>query len=294
MDGYAHHHLRVRRQGREALVRIRTNGAHAMDQAAWPESAILEVVDRLCLPAPRFLGYEPQTGFLVIEHISGAPLERSHPRSTPLPQGVLGAVAGLLDQLAAVPTSDLPSPQPTSCRDAFGAGLAHTESLLERYAPDAVRAFDAFDVSRAHVEELRIESSEIDERPLSFCHGDLNRSNILYDGEHAWFIDWELARVSDPVFDVAVHLHRAGLVAQDRTALLDALPQTRVCATALALHLRHERLRSLLVDSVRYQQRGLAFPDLQQPLSARLAAKLDEAGHGPWTADAVADVLYGS
>jgi hypothetical protein len=38
---------------------------------------------------------------------------------------------------------------------------------------------------------------------VRFCHHDLNPGNILWDGKHCSFIDWEYARVAHPLFDLA-------------------------------------------------------------------------------------------
>jgi hypothetical protein len=44
--------------------------------------------------------------------------------------------------------------------------------------------------------------------PASFvsCHNDPNPRNILFDGERAWLVDWELAFRNDPLVDVAIVL----------------------------------------------------------------------------------------
>lgn len=38
---------------------------------------------------------------------------------------------------------------------------------------------------------------------IVFCHHDLNPENILWNGEHCTFIDWEYARRAHPLFDLA-------------------------------------------------------------------------------------------
>lgn len=38
---------------------------------------------------------------------------------------------------------------------------------------------------------------------LTSCHNDLNFTNLLYDGEKTFFIDWEAAGQEDPFFDIA-------------------------------------------------------------------------------------------
>ncbi|WP_405727348.1 aminoglycoside phosphotransferase family protein [Streptomyces sp. NBC_01537] len=45
-------------------------------------------------------------------------------------------------------------------------------------------------------------------RPYQLLHGDLHRENFIIDGSgDLWTIDWELARIGDPLYDLATHLH---------------------------------------------------------------------------------------
>ncbi|MER6122796.1 aminoglycoside phosphotransferase family protein [Streptomyces sp. NPDC001795] len=60
---------------------------------------------------------------------------------------------------------------------------------------------DSFKWLRKHVAGLS-------ERPFCLLHADLHRENFIVDAEHRlWTIDWELAMVGDPLYDLATHLH---------------------------------------------------------------------------------------
>ncbi|MBT8141386.1 MAG: phosphotransferase family protein [Gammaproteobacteria bacterium] len=43
---------------------------------------------------------------------------------------------------------------------------------------------------------------EMQDRPLSLCHGDVLPQNLIQN-EKLWFIDWEYAGLGDPMFDLA-------------------------------------------------------------------------------------------
>ncbi|WP_343243914.1 aminoglycoside phosphotransferase family protein [Streptomyces sp. SID13726] len=52
---------------------------------------------------------------------------------------------------------------------------------------------------RKHVSGLR-------ERPFCLLHGDLHRQNLIVDASgQLWTIDWELAMLGDPLYDLATH-----------------------------------------------------------------------------------------
>ncbi|MFM9368034.1 phosphotransferase [Streptomyces sp. Da 82-17] len=45
-------------------------------------------------------------------------------------------------------------------------------------------------------------------RPFCLLHGDLHRENLIVDGDgRLWVIDWELAMLGDPLYDLATHLY---------------------------------------------------------------------------------------
>lgn len=45
----------------------------------------------------------------------------------------------------------------------------------------------------------------------TLCHLDLNKTNILFDGEQAWIIDWDMADQGDPYFDLATVINTLNL-----------------------------------------------------------------------------------
>lgn len=60
---------------------------------------------------------------------------------------------------------------------------------------------DAFTRIRKHV-------SGLTQRPFCLLHADLHRENLIIDPQgQLWTIDWELAMLGDPLYDLATHLH---------------------------------------------------------------------------------------
>src|SRR5262249_52708495 len=82
--------------------------------------------------------------------------------------------------------------------------------------------------------------------------------NMMIDDGRTYFLDWELALWGDPVYDLAVHVHKmayhpeetATLLAGWRTAVPG--PATEGWQPDLATYLAHERIKSAIVDTVRY------------------------------------------
>lgn len=59
-----------------------------------------------------------------------------------------------------------------------------------------------------HRKQLDTLAGELERRPFCLLHGDLHRANFIVDPQgELWTIDWELAMIGDPVYDLATHLH---------------------------------------------------------------------------------------
>ncbi|MCM2394256.1 phosphotransferase [Streptomyces albipurpureus] len=68
--------------------------------------------------------------------------------------------------------------------------------------------FDRLGVRGVSLEALRAPVRPFTARPFTLVHGDLHRRNFIVDtmGD-LWTIDWELAMIGDPLYELATHLH---------------------------------------------------------------------------------------
>ena len=105
---------------------------------------------------------------------------------------------------------------------------------------DEMVAFSGFGASRTYVGMARRLGAELPadidailadttelERSLSacepaLCHNDLLPANLIDDGGQTWIVDWELAGVGHPLFDLGGLASNAGLDAAAETELLAA------------------------------------------------------------------------
>ena len=116
---------------------------------------------------------------------------------------------------------------------------------------------------------------------------------MIVDAGVTYFLDWELALWGDPVYDLAVHLHKMGYQPDEeeaaRAAWHAAVPaEAKVEWHAdLATYLAHERVKSAIVDSVRYAKlivAGTEPPDAEAALIDKLTTKV-RAAHAVWNTD---------
>ncbi len=98
-------------------------------------------------------------------------------------------------------------------------------------------------------------------RPFCLLHGDLHRANFIVDHEgRLWTIDWELATVGDPLYDLATHLHLMNypvdqqheVEEQWRATMHEVLPGATAGFHAdLPRYLAYKRAQSVFTDVVR-------------------------------------------
>ena len=102
---------------------------------------------------------------------------------------------------------------------------------------------------------------QLTSRPYQLLHGDLHRENFIIDGScDLWTIDWELARIGDPLYDLATHLHlmrypedqEGEMVRQWQNSVGSVRPEAVKGADAdLPHYLAYKRIQSVYTDIIR-------------------------------------------
>lgn len=172
---------------------------------------------------PRFGGYDPDEGLLVLELVRGAEDLHTHHlggRFSASPAAALGRALGLLHSrtrqlVGEVTASTAPTPAAPVPTIPAPASWAPPPWVLSLHRPDASIFTD---VSAAGLELIRVvQRTEgfgelLDDlratwAPTALVHGDVKWSNALVVGagtpqESVKLIDWESAAVGDPSWDV--------------------------------------------------------------------------------------------
>ncbi|SHN14089.1 phosphotransferase [Actinacidiphila paucisporea] len=169
------------------------------------------------------------------EFIEGVTLDRLPAAAERVPERVLGQLEELFAALAAIDPEPLLAEGRSSCdcadgaggaggvggaEDAGGAGDRASVGFLREllhfavghiYLPHRPRLgglFEDLGVSDETVTGLPHRVPPLTPRAPRLLHGDLHRKNLVVDRRGAlWAIDWELALIGDPLYDLATHLH---------------------------------------------------------------------------------------
>jgi aminoglycoside phosphotransferase (APT) family kinase protein len=148
------------------------------------------------------------------------------------------------------------------------------------------RMFRELEIPGDPIDAARADLARLASRPFRLLHTDVHRKNMIVRAAAVVFIDWELALLGDPVYDLAVHLHKMAYLPDERERLLTLWEMAEpVAATGdwrgdLELYLRHERVKSAVVDSIRYAKlirSGQCTPDSRAELVTKMVAKLRAA-----------------
>ncbi|MEU0127492.1 aminoglycoside phosphotransferase family protein [Streptomyces sp. NPDC006289] len=138
-------------------------------------------------------------------------------------------------------------------------------------------------------------------RPFTLVHGDLHRLNFVVDGGgDLWTIDWELAMIGDPLYDLATHLHLMRYSPREaaRTARLWAAAVHGVrpeCARGwrddLGVLLAYKRAQSVYTDVIRgaiaLEQPGTGPAWSRLPVTAHRVREVLERAREPLGLDTV-------
>ncbi len=286
LSGFYHRNVRVG----DYLVRAPLDSAADMDLRIWPEPAVLAAVGARLTSAPRLRATSDHPPYQVHDWINGDVLDVAAPRGSAVPAFVPQQCADLFAQLGEVPTERLPPlpaywPADGDCAAFAHRLLSHTGKIHRRYADRYRRLWADLGIPDDPFEALEL--SQLSSRPFRLLHSDVHRKNIILqpveDATVCRFLDWELALFGDPVYDLAVHLHKMGYRAEEEEAAVRAWREA--CRADrwpgweddLRRYREHERVKSALVDSVRYAQIIASLPTQRDALEASLVDKLGAA-----------------
>jgi aminoglycoside phosphotransferase (APT) family kinase protein len=150
--------------------------------------------------------------------IEGRTLGRSNWWTRRIPEAVFEQIVDLFREMVRV-TPDMLSVQ-RRCESVDRPRDGDSDGFLERlivFTEQQVydrnrkrfeRLFSELGVEDGSFKYLRRHVAGLVERPFCLLHGDLHRENLIIDPQgQLWAIDWELALLGDPLYDLATHLH---------------------------------------------------------------------------------------
>ena len=174
-------------------------------------------------------------------------------------------------------------------------GFTHDE-VYEANRTEFGDLFDQIGIGGAAVapdSQLVYEAGKLTARPFCLLHGDLHRANFIVDhADRLWTIDWELATLGDPLYDLATHLYlmrypegqQREVTDRWTTTMEAALPGASAGLEAdLPRYLAYKHTQSVYTDVMRHAIK------IREAGTPEARAKLLDEG-----AEAVSGVLAGA
>jgi aminoglycoside phosphotransferase (APT) family kinase protein len=258
-QGYYHFNYVVNRDGRRFLLRIPDQSAQRMDLRWLPEAQSLRFLEEMAFPAPRLFGAGGNPEYLLLSYVEGQPLSELADIGGVDPEAAfhrhMHDLAGMLRSLHKLDAASL-----NEVQDARSAGdicdrlIGFATALLDHCDDDVARLYAALDIPSDPFAEVREQVRDLGQRALAFCHGDAHPRNCIVTPEgELVLIDWELAMLGDPMYDVAVAVHRSKLDAVTTKAFVAAYDDRLPDYDLAAMRVYHdmERIKSAIVDAPR-------------------------------------------
>ncbi|UFS99588.1 phosphotransferase family protein [Nocardia huaxiensis] len=285
--GYYNHNVRIDTPSGPVNVRIPVHGADVMDLRLWPEVTVLRTIEPFVAAAPRIRWDSVNPAYQIQDFIDGQVLNDIAPRGQAVPECVTRDVARLFGELRRIPTELLPPGTRSLSDDPFDFATQLSDVTRRVFRENHARfgpLYRRLGVPEDPFTTVTAGWRTLKQRPFRLVHADVHRKNmIIRSSREVVFLDWELALYGDPVYDVATHLHKMGYLLEEQSAFLTlwarAEPESATGSweTDLQTYLNHERIKSVIVDSVRYSKvltTGSRSADEEQALVASLVGKL--------------------
>lgn len=232
------------------------------------------------IPSVRPIGDGGEGHPLLLQNfIEGRALSEVAPAGTPVEPWHLADVVERFRQLARVRPEHVRTPRGGEAhepvRDGDTAHFLRTlltftrERVYHRRRPTHGALFDALGLpphALAPGSRLGSEADALTRRPFCLLHGDLHRANFIVDRADGrlWTIDWELALVGDPLYDLATHLHLMGYPEKQEDEVTARWSETVPVELPgagdgmeddLPRYLAYKRVQSVYTDVVRHAQK---------------------------------------
>ncbi|MER5864668.1 aminoglycoside phosphotransferase family protein [Kitasatospora sp. NPDC002040] len=291
LAGHYNRNVRVEAASGPVVVRTRSGAGDAMDLTLWPEAELLAAIGPYVPSAPRLMHVGVDPDFQIHEFVEGRRIDDLAPDGSPLPPKVRADIEGFFGRLLRVPVGVLPAVPDDWPADgdteAFALRLLQlVRDIRQRDGAAVGGLYKALGIPDDPCGQLRSRAADLTERPFRLLHADIHRKNmILTDRNEVAFLDWELALLGDPVYDLADHLHKMSYPSEDRRLITAAWERaappecSRQWRSALDYYLAFEAVKSAVVDTVRWSHRiaGAAAGPERSALARELADKIATA-----------------
>lgn len=294
--------------GQRVVVRVPIASAPRMDLIAWPEDRVLACVSQFTELVPRLLFASTKPRFQVHTFLEGDLLDGLLPKRTAIGPAKLERLVAFVAMLSRIPPSSWPEtpagwPQEGDSRGVFRRLCDVTRRVYEEATQtEEHHLLAALGVPHDPFAQVEEGLRKLRSRPFVLAHCDIHRKNLIQQTGRLFVIDWELSLPADPVYELAVHLHKMKYPEVEELAFIDGWTDAIGAHYSvgwrddLRIYRDHERVKSAIVDAIRYSRRlrvragSPERPALVDSLTQKLI-EAQEVWGGPATTREAVDAL---
>lgn len=308
--GYYNRNYVIKGIGGTVILRVPVPYCDEMDLRIWPESQVMQRASLAGIRVPKVLHVSAEPAYEIHEFVPGVLLNDIAPRGNRLPSHVIPDLIETILHFQSVSRGELPPLPANWPKDGDTSAIASllagkTQTIYDANLPKFAEIYRALGVPREPLRLVRERIRHLSRRPFRALHCDLHRKNCIVRDGCTWVLDWELALWGDPLYELAVHLHKMAYIPKERAAFLagivDNLSDEVLSGLEfdLGILIAHEQCKSVLIDTIRYAGQ-LRDPATSEQLTGQLCVKLAEKllwAQGVWqvahpvSPDAVRDIL---
>jgi hypothetical protein len=231
-------------QGQDYIVKLDSSGDRQSRQNAYTCATIAGAAG----VGPKLYHTDPENGISISAFITPLPL-RSQP-----PADLVTGLAKAIQQIHALPL--FPKHQDMRhIADDLAAQFRQTAYLNSAFYREGIVLFEALRAAYPWQDTPKVSS-----------HNDLNPTNILYDGQRLWILDWDAAFVNDLYTDLATAANSFAPTEELEQLLLETYFGAELNALHRSRFFLMRQMCRMIYALLFFRTAGAAIPDLLQEI----------------------------
>ena len=249
--------------GHDYIVRINDSSTEKVDIGMLPESTVLQFLSDHVFPAPQLIYQDHERDVLVLTYQEGKTLCEQFGTQEAVSDNIVTEIAKKMKHLHEIgypkfPFSNLAAVSPDT-RTFYRSYLLATEKIYANLYRKYSYLFKILNFPNDPFSSLHDDASSLLPRNFTLCHCDIHRHNVIITpNDSLYFIDWELAMIGDPLYDIAVHLQKTRYTAEQEELFFRYYTDEKDAEqfkNQVQIYRRLETVKYAITDGVRILER---------------------------------------
>ena len=192
------------------MIRIPIISDHSTDIRMLSENMVLKYLQDYDLNIPQLLFYDERNNILLEKYIEGETLDKKFSVEAMIPKTILSEISEIMGKLHSVNLSRFPYPYGYTTFSVQSFYVFVHDQIYDVCNSLYTESKELLNVLKEDLDKFfSTTHKSFSERLPVLCHCDVHRKNLLVDkDDRLWLLDWELALIGDPLYDIAIHFQK--------------------------------------------------------------------------------------